>query len=201
MKAWLDTVDFDDALARSREFDALLRNQMAPRDGPGPRRNAAPVFWSDRIRALVVDGKDDAALEVAIEHLPLPGAFAAAAAIWRTRIRNLRRTKGDWMPALLNLYRLAALASLSPPHSEQARQPGFNVMQVMPGAVVRALHVDYQALGYKELPLLQATDARWLVEAFGEPRGHSTVNRLHHAVWAEYERRLVDWEWEPDSRM
>ncbi len=201
MKAWLDTIDFDDALARSREFDAQLRTQVTPKEGLGPRTSTAAVFWSDRVRLLVVDGNDDAALGVALGHLPLPGAFTAAAAIWRSRIRTLRRTKGDWAPALLSLYRLAALASLSLPYSEAARQPGFNVMQVIPGSVVRALHVDYQALGYKELPLLGVTDAKWLVEAFGEPRAHSTVNRLHHAIWAEYERKLSDWEWEPDSRM
>ena len=74
-------------------------------------------------------------------------------------------------------------------------------MQAIPGSVLRALHVDYQLLGYKELTLLAVTDAKWLVETFGEPRAHSTVNRLHRAVWIEYERRLNDWEWEPDSRM
>ena len=201
MKAWLDTVDFDDALVRSREFDAQLRSQVTPKEGLRLRSNTASVFWSDRIRALASDGNDEAALAVAIEHLPLPGAFVAAAAIWRTRIRQLRRAKGDWVPALLSLYRLAALSSLGLPYSEVAQQAGFNVMQVIPGCVVRALHVDYQVLGYRDLTLLGATDAKWLVEAFGEPRAHSTVNRLHHSVWAEYERRLVDWEWEPDSRM
>lgn len=200
MKAWLDTLDFDDALARSREFDAQLRDQVAPQKGLHRRSNAAPVFWSDRIRAFVADGDDEAALAVAIEHLPLPGAFAAAAAIWRARIRTLRRTKGEWMSALLSLYRLAALESLALPYSESARQPGFNVMQVIPGSVVRALHVDYQTLGYKGLALLGASDAMWLVEAFGEPRAHSTVNRIHHDVWAEYERKLVDCTWRPNSK-
>ena len=201
MKAWLDTVDFDDAIARSREFESHLRTEVAPRDGLGTRNNPPSMFWSERIRSLIVDGKDEAALEVAIEHLPLPGAFTAAAAIWRTRIRHLRRTKAEWLPALLSLYRLAALASLGLPYSEVTQQPGFNVMQVIPGAVVRTLHVDYQALGYKELKLLGPTDAKWLVEAFGEPKAHSTVNRLHHAVWVDFERRLLNWEWEPDSRM
>lgn len=201
MKTWLETVDFEDALARSREFDAHLRRQAAATDGVRPSSRAATAFWPERIRALTAEGNDAAALELAVEHLPLPGAFAAAAAIWRGRIRKLRQTKGDWVPSLLSLYRLAALASLSPPYSELARQPGFNVVQAIPGSVVRALHVDYQALGYKQLTLLNAIDARWLVEAFGEPSGHSTVHRIHQAVWAEYEKKLADWEWEPDSRI
>lgn len=201
MKTWLETVDFDDALARSREFESHLRKQVVAADGVGPSSKTAAAFWPERIRALSAEGNDAAALELALEHLPLPGAFAAAAAIWRARIRTLRRAKGDWVASLLSLYRLAALASLSPPYSELARQPGFNVVQVIPGSVVRALHVDYQSLGYRQLTVLTATDARWLVEAFGEPRAHSTVHRIHHAVWTDYERRLADWEWEPDSRM
>lgn len=201
MKNWLDTVDFEDALARSREFDAILRAQAGPGDGSRPARRAERLFWPERVRELTAQGDDAAALELAIGHLPLPGAFAAAAAIWRGRVRRLRREKGDWRAPLLGLYRLAALASLSVPYSEAVRQSGFHVAQVIPGVVLRALHVDYQALGYRELTLLQPTDVKWLVEAFGEPREHSTVNRIHHAVWAEYERRLLEWEWAPDSRM
>ena len=201
MKTWLETVDFEDALARSREFDAHLHKQFAITDGVRPSSKAATASWPERVRALTAEGNDDAALELAVEHLPLPGAFAAAAAIWRGRIRKLRQTKGDWTTSLLSLYRLAALASLSSPYSELARQPGFHVAQAIPGSVVRALHVDYQALGYKQLTLLTATDAKWLVEAFGEPVGHSTVNRIHHALWTEYEKRLADWEWRPDSRI
>jgi len=192
VKNWLETVDFEEALARSREFDFHLRKQVAPPDGVRSSSQATTAFWPERIRALTAEGNDAAALELAVEYLPLPGAFAAAAAIWRGRIRKLRQTKGDWVTSLLSLYRLAALASLSPPYSEVARQPGFNVVQVIPGSVVRALHVDYQMLGYKHLTLLTVTDTKWLVEAFGEPGGHSTVHGIHHAVWAEYERRLAD---------
>ena len=201
MKNWLDTVDFEDALARSREFDASLREQVVSGEARRPTQKADRVFWPERVRELIALGDEAAALDLAIRHLPLPGAFAAAAAIWRTRVRRLRRSKGDWRSALLGLYRLAALASLSVPYSEAVRQSGFHVAQVIPGVVLRGLHVDYQALGYRELTLLNATDVKWLVEAFGEPREHSTVHRIHHAVWAEYERRLLEWEWAPDSRM
>ncbi len=86
------------------------------------------------------------------------------------------------------MYWLAAIESFGLPYSEHLRQPGFNVLQSIPGQVIRSLPFTYAELGYKELSLLNKTDVKWCVTLWGEPETHTTLNRLHAAVWHEYER-------------
>ena len=68
----------------------------------------------------------------------------------------------------------------------------------MPGKLLKSLPFTYSELGYKKLELLNKTDCKWLVEAWGEAQIHSTLNQLHKNVWDEYENKLIE-KWQRDS--
>ena len=149
----------------------------------------AGEFWADQIRRLRDDpGKR---LAMALEHLPLPRAFKEAAVALRAIIRERRKSNEPFEQYLAWLYWLAAAYSFMDPFSERLREPGYNVMESVPGQVIRSLDFDYSNLGHQKLDLLNKTDRKWLVECWGEPDQHSTLNALHRNVWDEYEKKLI----------
>lgn len=142
-------------------------------------------FWADRIRSL----KDNPVerLRLAIENLPLPGAFREAAVATRAIIREKRKADGNHEQELQILYWLAAIDSFSIPYSNRLKMPGYNIMELVPGEELKSLSFTYTQLGYEQLPLLNKTDFKWLVQAWGEPKKHTTLHKLHRALWIKYE--------------
>ena len=82
---------------------------------------------------------------------------------------------------------MAAVESFGIDYSKRLEQPGYNVMERVPGAVVKSLKYEYSSLGYDKLRLLNKTDRKWLKDAWGEPSKHTTLNELHKRVWKKYE--------------
>ena len=75
-------------------------------------------------------------------------------------------------------------------YSERLAEPGFNVLQSIPGKVVIGLSFSYRALGHERLALLNKTDRKWVEAAWGAPDAHTTLLDMHRQVWNEYEERL-----------
>ena len=146
-------------------------------------------FWVDQIKNLRCD--PEKRLTMALEHLPLPHAFKEAAVAVRAIIRERRKSKEAFEQYVTWLYWLAASRSFMVPYSERLREPGYNVMESVPGYVIRSLNFDYSTVGHEKLDLLNNTDRKWLVECWGEPEKHSTLNALHRDVWNEYEEKLI----------
>jgi hypothetical protein len=67
------------------------------------------------------------------------------------------------------------------------RQPGFNVLQSVPGQIFKSLPFTYAELGYKNLDLLNKTDVKRIVACWGEPLIHTTLNSIHASTWHKYE--------------
>lgn len=172
---WLDTSSADGAHAASEAF--WVRHRVALRDG---------LFWADRIARYRDQPLER--LKLAIENLPLPAAFREASVAIRGLVRSRLRQEQNVIDEVVLLYWLAAIESFGIPYSEHLRQPGFNVLQSVPGQLIKSLPFTYAELGYRELPLLNKTDVRWCVALWGEPKTHTTLNRLHAGVWHEYER-------------
>lgn len=145
-------------------------------------------FWADKIKDLYSEPVERLAL--AMENLPLPGAFKEAAIATRTLIRQKRKARDKYLEELELLYWLAAIDSFSIPYSKHLKQPGFNVMQSVPGEVIQGMDVRYSKLGYEKLNLLNKTDIKWLVESWGEPKSHATMHKLYKSVWQKYEKEL-----------
>ena len=174
MTKWLDTTNAKDSRASQSAFWEMLRSDL--------RRE---TFWADRIKQF--RDQPIERLRLAIDNLPLPAAFREAAVATRALIKRRLKSGEDYTEELALLYWLAAVESFGIPYSEYLRQPGFNVLQSVPGRVIKSLPFTYPQLGYKQLGLLIKTDAKWCVAAWGEPLNHTTLNALHTEVWREYE--------------
>lgn len=142
-------------------------------------------FWADRIKAL--RGEPIQRLLAAIENLPLPAAFREAAIAVRSLIRECRQLNQPYGDQLELLYWLGAVSSFSVPYSTRLEEPGYNVMQAVPGQVLKGLPFSYDQLGYEKIELFNKTDINWLVESWGQPKSHSTLHELYQEVWKRYE--------------
>lgn len=145
-------------------------------------------FWADSITDL--RGEPIKRLEVALENMPLPASFREAAIATRALIRDKRKRKVSYDEELALLYWLAAINSFSIPYSEVLKEPGYNVIESIPGKKLKGLPFSYKTLGYEKLDLLNKTDIKWLAENWGEPASHSTLHEIHNDVWVEYELKL-----------
>ncbi|MFK4705882.1 hypothetical protein ABIC83_002721 [Roseateles asaccharophilus] len=171
---WIDTATGETSALHQEAFWERLRSDL--RDG---------TFWADRIGAL--RNQPAERLKLAVENLPLPAAFREAAVAVRAMVRDCMKRGDAFTTELGLLYWLAAVESFGVPYSEVLRQPGFNVLQSIPGDVIKGLPFTYAQLGYEHLGLLTKTDIKWLVGAWGEPLEHSTLNRLHNSTWRSFE--------------
>ena len=144
------------------------------------REMEAGQFWADRIKGLRAEPAER--LKVAIENLPLPAAFKEAAVAIRALIREYRKSNGAYEDQLALLYWLAAINSFSIPYAVRLREPGYNVLESVPGKVLKGLEFSYKQLGYEKLELLSKTDIKLLTASWGEPDAHSTLHKLHQAV-------------------
>lgn len=174
---WIDTENATDMAANSIEFWQGHRVDLQ-----------TGAFWADQIKQY--RDQPDRRLQLAIENLPLPGAFREAAIAIRALIRGHIKKKHEFVDQLAFLYWLAAVDSFCLPYSEYLRQPGYNVMESVPGSVVKTLPFSYSELGYKHLSLLNKTDIKWCVMCWGEPVNHTTLNALHSSLWRKYEIEL-----------
>lgn len=145
-------------------------------------------FWADRIKQL--RGEPVKRLTVALENMPLPASFREAAIATRVLIRNKRKQKASYDEELALLYWLAAINSFSIPYSEVLKEPGYNVIESIPGKKLKGLPFSYKSLGYEKLALLNKTDIKWLTESWGKPDKHTTLHQMHNDVWVEYELKL-----------
>ena len=177
-KSWHETAKDQESESFSSAFWERHREDLA-----------SGRFWFDRIAAVREDPA--ARLRLALENLPLPAAFREAAIATRALIRERRRVKAPYSQELALLYWLAAVASFSVPYSDRLQGPGYNVLEATPGEVLRGLTFSYAELGYERLTLLNKTDAKWIVDAWGEPWQHTTLHVIHAATWAKYEDRAI----------
>lgn len=145
-------------------------------------------FWADRIKNF--RGDPVKRLTVAFENMPLPASFREGAIATRALIRDKRKQKASYVEELALLYWLAAIYSFSIPYSEELKEPGYNVVESIPGKKLKGLPFSYKMLGYEKLELLNKTDIKWLIEIWGDPVTHSTLHEMHYEVWIEYELKL-----------
>jgi len=170
----------DDIEAENHSVDFWIQHSEELKSGE---------FWADRIKNY--RGEPVKRLKLALNNLPLPASFREAAMATRSLIREKRKAKKSFNEELYLLYWLAAIDSFSIPYSEKLKEPGYNVIESIPGNKLKGLPFNYQTLGYTGLKLLNKTDLKWLIEAWGEPTTHNTLHKLHIEVWEEYENKKI----------
>jgi hypothetical protein len=149
---------------------------------------AAGRFWANEIR----DVRDQPVerLRIALDNLPLPAAFREAAIALRQIIRDRRKAGEANDEELKFLYSLAAVESFvsETKYLEDLGEPAWNTIEMMAAEDWQSLTFEWRTLGCNELPLLTKTDRVQMIERWGAPATHTTLRRLHEAVW----RRAVD---------
>ena len=140
------------------------------------------VFWAEHLKT--VRSRPPERLSLALDFLPLPGAFREAAIAIRAMIRA-KGKEGEPAGVLLEeLYRLAALADLllETPQVEGVGS-SFNIAEAVGQSFWISVDTPYEEVGYEELSLLNKTDIRWIREAWGEPSRHQKAHEFHSAFW------------------
>jgi hypothetical protein len=178
---WIDTQLPDEASTQSALFWAKHREA-----------HQNDEFWAYEIKELKDDA--EARLQMALANLPLPAAFREVAVALRAMIRFKRKEGSDFQHLLKQLYDIAAYESMMLEYAPRLQQPGYNVMASIPGQVVTGLTFVYDTLGYLELRLLNKTDVKWFVEAWGEPTRHTTLNAMYKPTWDRFEDVLIELE-------
>jgi len=176
---WIDTENDNQVSTFSNKFWEKLHSDL---------KNGQ--FWTEKIKEYRNDYI--IRLTIAINKLPLPAAFRESVLSLRAIIRQKRKLKEPIDCELKLLYWLAAIDSFSIPYSYFLRQPGYNVIESIPGKIIKSLPFSYNNLGYNKLNLLNKTDIKWLVEIWGEPQSHSTLNEIHNDIWHKYELILLE---------
>lgn len=140
---WINTETDEQANSSSIKFWGGLRNDLNNE-----------VFWADKIKEF--RGEPVKRLAMALDNLPLPAAFREATVALRALIRVKKKAKEIFNDELALLYWFAAIDSFSIPYSKYLQQPGYNVIESMPGNVIKTLLFSYFELGYeKALPAKQ----------------------------------------------
>ena len=141
----------------------------------------AGVFWLDDVEALR-DSRER--LRLARQYMPLPAAFREAAISLRALILEGARQMSDGSDLLAQLHRIAAQENFlyAEPYVT-GFGPAYNVASNIPRRVWEELEMPYQAIGFRELPLLNRADGSWMEVAWGEPAEHCSARVYHQATW------------------
>lgn len=187
-------VSDDQVAARAKEHAFVLTNDP-------PMLKTADQWWAvETHKRRTREGSDKAyawlqpfmPLEVAkLEPLQKaeqwgPHGANALAKVLRALIRERRKTKEPHQDLLRALYGVCIAADLSASLAFEGTQPHYMARFVDTGEL-QAVNIDYAAMGYQCIEALSKTDAKWLVEAFGEPAEHQSFESL----WPHIRRNAV----------
>ncbi|MBU1362155.1 MAG: hypothetical protein KJ901_25795 [Gammaproteobacteria bacterium] len=144
---------------------------------------ASPDQWLVRSRECASQGDFEAALQLCESALPQMGAFRQSCVVLRAQIRELKKKRHSHSHALEQLYQLAAQADFFHGKTPNTKALAPSAVKQIDYAAWKALSSPYAVLGYKHVSLLTKTDAKWLVQEWGEPESHGYMRELHLAQW------------------
>jgi hypothetical protein len=176
---WIETYHESETSNLSLEFWTQIRQDLSRGD-----------FWADRIKRIRKDA--DKRYNLALQNLPLPAAFREACLALRQKIREKRKVKLRYHLELETLYHLAVIESFSIDYAPRLKQPGYNIMSIVPGGSLSSIPYKYQDIGFDKLRLLNKTDKKWLVEIWGHPNTHTTLHQEYKELWHRYEDCLIE---------
>ena len=93
-KSWLEMQTDEEVWNKAHQFAKESRNAI---------HNGIGEFWADTIKKHHDD--PDKRLTIALDNLPLPGAFREAKIALRATIRSKRKSKQDYAAELNLIYR------------------------------------------------------------------------------------------------
>lgn len=146
--------------------------------------------WLANSRELLAIGKFEKALAQCHSALPQMGAFRQSCVVLRAQIRELKKKRQPFSGALEQLYQLAALAAFFHGKTPNTMALPSSAIKQIDYEAWQALRSPYAVLGFEHINLLTKTDAKWLVQEWGEPENHSFMRELHLAQWNDLRNSL-----------
>lgn len=198
----MDLPDEEIAAVASR-FAFVLTNERPP-------LNPADQWWNEEThRCRIRDGSAEMYVwmepflpidlaeqeqlhSITMEWGPLQAPALAKAL--RERVRTCRMHKQPHEHLLRALYGACVMADFVQALRIDGRQPDEMTCHVDINEL-RAITIDYASLGYQCIESLGKTDREWLVETFGEPKGHQSFdaafpaplqNAVNRCYWSAY---------------
>ena len=104
------------------------------------------------------------------------------AKVLRGVVRERRKLKQPHEDVLRALYGACVLADLMESLRFEGYQP-HHMAQFVSSTELEAVQLDYATMGYQCVDALGKSDARWLVEAFGEPAEHQSFGAAWPVIW------------------
>ena len=115
-----------------------------------------------------------------------PAGASALAKELRALIRVSRKAKEPHSALLRSLYGACVAADLSASLAFENEQPR-NMARFVDIKELQAVSIAFETMGYQCTESLTKTDAKWLIEAFGEPTEHQSFD----AMWPNVRRNAV----------
>ncbi len=107
-----------------------------------------------------------------------PHSASAIAKEFRALIRERRKAKQPHDDLLSALYGACVMADLSASLAFEGTQPHY-MARFVSLAELEGTRCDYAVMGYLCIEALGKTDAKWLVDAFGEPAEHQSFDAAY----------------------
>jgi hypothetical protein len=169
-----------------------------------------PAIWEMAARFVRVTQRIDQIPEAneerlarALIALPNESAYKDAAVCIRKIIAETAKKHEDTGDELMRLHRLAQQHAFlygtyrlgwdHPENRADARAGLFpHVIAAMTTAAdLEAIILPYQEIGYQHLTLLNNTDAKRMVAAWGTPNSHAAPRERHRNIWERYRREIA----------
>lgn len=187
MKRWIEIQTVHELVKRKEDFWGVPKFEETSTGFDLSAKGAihSETFWADRVKQN--KSNPQMRLEICLDNLPLPGAFTKAAIAARATIKEQIKSEKDISEMVKLLYRIEAVDSYCVPHCARLGIPGYNIIEMTPGAVLWNARLDYSRLGFEKFRLVNKTDAKWFIQVFGQPTYHSTMNVLYQDLWTAAE--------------
>lgn len=154
-------------------------------------------FWFHKVGRLKSEGRSEDLVGECAANIPFPAAFREIARAIRKDVRDRRKKKADTRDLLALIYRWAVIenffsgcrkGSLTESSAGQTRIEWNRVndeelIHSTAKLCIKGIETPYETIGYANLALLNKTDVKWLVEALGEPKSHSSAKEANLGLW------------------
>lgn len=147
-----------------------------------PSSSTQNEFWADKVKQSKQNGSSDEIIKAASKNIPLPAAFREIAIATRKDIRIRRKANLDTSDLLRKLYKWAVIENFFS-DIQWNRILSDKILHSVSLSCIKGINTSYHQIGYKNLGLLNKTDLKWLVEAFGESEVHVTAQDANMVLW------------------
>lgn len=176
----------------------------APEAVLGQRPRPAPWQMASRFARVVErlekqPDSNEERLARALAELPNEAAFTEAAISLRKIISEMAKKRLDLREELRRLHRFAQqhafFYAIRWDHPDASADLRLGLLPHVAAGMASAADLDalvlpYDEVGYEHLPLLNKTDVKRLVTAFGAPSAHCVPRERHQKIWEGYRREV-----------